>query len=190
MLSYLEGEIITQDEESVVIKVENGVGFRVYLSASNLSILAKREGLVKLHTKLELKEDGLYLYGFMSAPERDFFKFLTSVSGVGPSTAMSILDTGSLEEIKEAIAKQDQGFFSQAHGIGKKRAKKIIFELKSRLSDYELEKGGVSGEFKEALAALQNMGYTKSEAHKALKEVDSKDKDTSEMIKGALKELG
>lgn len=190
MLSYLEGKIISRDDESVVIKTENGVGFRVFLSSNNLSILAKQDETVKLHTNLEVKEDGFELYGFMSAEARDFFKFLTSVSGVGPSTAMSILDTGSLEEIKKAIEEQDESFFAQAHGIGEKRSKKVIFELKSKLSDYELEKEGLPEGFNEALSALQNMGYAKKNAHKALKEVNTKGKDTETIIKAALKELG
>lgn len=190
MLSYLEGKVISRDDESIVLKTKNGIGFRVFVSSSNLSILANQDETVKLHTNLEVKENSFELYGFVSAEARDFFKFLTTVSGVGPNTAMSILDTGSLKEIKEAIEGQDEDFFSQAHGIGQKRSKKIIFELKSKLSDYELEKEDTPEGVSEALSALQNMGYAKKDAHQALKKVDSKNEDTETIIKAALKELG
>lgn len=173
-----------------MVKTSSGLGFRVYLGPRNLSRIAKKSGKINLHTHLEIKEDSFELYGFLEAEERDFFQFLTTVSGVGPSIALSILEAGSLAEIKKAIDSQNEAFFSQAHGIGQKRAQKIIFELKNKVSDYDLKKETVSTEFRDALEALEGMGYSKEDSYAALQEVSNEDMEVEKIIKEALKRLG
>lgn len=190
MIDYLEGKIIASDDESVVLLTDSGVGFKVFLPAANLSKIANSKGKIKLHTTLEVREDKFFLYGFLKAEARDFFEFLTSVSGIGPSTGLAILDLGSLKDIKKAIENQDQAFFAQAPGIGTKKARKLIFELKTRVSDYDLKKDTLSKEFKQAVEALQSMGYKKSHAYSALKGIYKPGKKVETMVKQALKEMG
>lgn len=190
MINYLEGKIVDSDEESVILKLSGGMGFRVFLSPSNLSTITSRKGEVKVHTSLEVKEDDFSLYGFLESEERDFFEFLKTVSGIGPQIALSILEAGSLAEIKRAIEDQNEAFFSQAKGIGDKRAQKIIFELKSKVADYDLQKQSVSPEFKDALEGVQQMGYDKNEAYSALQDVKEDCEGAEEMIKESLKLLG
>ncbi len=201
MFYYLKGELAYADHSTCVIDC-GGVGYKLTVSGFTSDPLISKLGKqVLLYTHLSVREDGVELYGFGSTEERECFNNLTSVSGVGPKVAMSILSTLSPEKLALAICTDDAKAISKAPGIGAKSAQRIILELKDKMSKNMLSYGAdetknnappetISGgsNVAEATEALMVLGYDKSTILTALKGVDTS-LDVSDIIKSVLKKI-
>ncbi len=202
MFYYLMGELAYKDLSTCVIDC-SGVGYKLTISQITSENLASHLGKkVKLFTYLAVREDGLELFGFGSDEERSCFNMLTSVSGVGPKAAMSILSVMTPERLAMAICGEDIKSISKAPGVGSKTAARIVLELKDKISkevsipnSVTHNSGSVaspsrigSKNLSEATEALTVLGYDKNTIINALKDVDP-NMDVGEIIRVALKKL-
>ncbi len=203
MISRLTGTIVHTDLKYVILDV-NGVGYKVHTTVD----IASKIGRVKdkihepvtIWTYLAVREDALDLYGFTSPSELSFFELLITISGIGPKTALGILNIASTEALDTAIRTGDTTHLVKVSGVGKKMAEKIVLELRDKMEDmphgvsHNSEEAAVmKSEMKkdaDALEALKSLGYNPTEAREALKEIDKSIKDTGEKVKAALKILG
>lgn len=168
----------------------NGVGYSVHVPAKLMSQF-KKDDKKTLFVHTHVREDALDLYGFTDIKELDLFNLLLEVSGVGPKTALLVIDHG-VDPVINAVSTSDVEFFQTIPRLGKKNAQKIIIELKSKLGSIkELDlSGGESGETKEVLEALSSMGFEKKEILLALKKLDEKDVTIEQKIRKALRFIG
>lgn len=191
MIAQLTGTIVRHDTRFVVLDV-HGVGYKVFVTSdffNKLSPLLQKE--VTLVTYMVVREDALDLYGFLTESELSFFELLISISGIGPKTALGILNVASVHTLQTAIATGDTTHLTKVSGIGKKNAEKIVLELKDKIDTISgLEHGEAMKNESDALEALTSLGYKEHEAREALKKIDKTISDTSGKIKAALKLLG
>jgi Holliday junction DNA helicase RuvA len=195
MYDYIKGEVASADKDYVVIDV-GGIGYRVYTSAQ--SMLNIRAGsTVKLYCQLVVRDDSHTIYGFYTPEEREMFLRLTSVSGIGPKVAMSILSTMKVSDLAAAIITSDERAFSKVPGVGKKTAQRIIIDLAEKISTREIIDGGAgeplpggAGVETEAIAALVALGYNRAEAAKAVGSVKSLGDTAEDIILLALRRMG
>jgi Holliday junction DNA helicase RuvA len=176
MISRLSGKLLSKNATEVVIDC-NGVGFSAYISLSTYAQLPAPGNDVELQTLLISREDSLTLYGFHEDSERNAFKQLISISGIGAKTAIAVLSSLSVTELQEYIATANSVALQKLPGIGKKTAERIILELKDKISRlYAGEptgtSGGVSNVIKqEAVLALVALGFSNLSAEKAVNKV-------------------
>ncbi|MDP4282266.1 MAG: Holliday junction branch migration protein RuvA [Bacteroidota bacterium] len=195
MYEFIKGLLVEKNPAYAVIEV-NGIGYVLNISLTTYSQLKENE-LCKLYTHLVMREDGQSLFGFANLAERDLFRMLISVSGVGANTARMILSSSSPAEVARAIAEGNTHLLQSIKGIGAKTAQRIIVDLKDKLSKdlSPFEKLGKQNNLKkdEALTGLTILGFAKSVAEKALiKVLESEDGETlpvEELIRRALKIL-
>lgn len=197
MISYVKGMLEDISDSGIVVEA-GGIGYFISMPPS-ISVKYKQHTEVKIHTYMNVKEDGISLFGFESQKQLELFKKLTSVSGVGGKTAMALLGVCSVNEITSAIVSNDITMLCRAPGLGKKSAQRIILELKDKISTDDITSiiGGditsdsvdLSDAKSEALEALLVLGYGRSEAVKALSDTYSAEDDTSTLIKKALKRI-
>ena len=197
MISYVKGMLEDISDSGIVVEA-GGIGYFISMPPS-ISVKYKQHTEVKIHTYMNVKEDGISLFGFESKKQLELFKKLTSVSGVGGKTAMALLGVCSVNEITSAIVSNDITMLCRAPGLGKKSAQRIILELKDKISTDDITSiiGGditsdsvdLSDAKSEALEALLVLGYGRSEAVKALSDIYSAEDDTSTLIKKALKRI-
>ena len=189
MISYLEGKILDKNEKFFVINI-NGVGYKVFSHAGILEKIPALGQNIKIWTHLYIREDAMDLYGFSDKEDLDFFEMLISISGIGPRSALGILEVAPVSSLKQAIVSEDESFFTKVSGIGRKTAQRMILELKSKLiKTVVLEKG----EFKEmgdAFEALVSLGYRAGDVRRILNELPEDVKSTEEKVKATLKKLG
>ena len=194
MIDQISGKIISINENYVVIAV-GGFGIKVNISAAFASKLVN-EDLITLVTYLNVREDALDLYGFKNESERNLFLMLISISGIGPKLAVSILSGVEIEELKSNILSGDIKSLTSIPGVGAKTAKRIIIELKDKLSKTTTTELGFEDNFgskisKDVLSALVGLGYSESIAIDAIKRINpaNSDKSIESLIKEALKIL-
>lgn len=193
MIAYIKG-IVTEKNINTVVVECGGIGYDIFATGRDIDKLSKG-GEVLIHTYLRISEDAHTLYGFLNKDDMDMFKKLISVSGVGPKAALSIMSTLSGFDLKMAIVSEDYKAISAAVGVGVKIAKKIILELKEKvdidgIASIEADNTGVSSVASEVVEALVSLGYSSSEAYKAVKDIEVKDGDTTEdVLKLALKKM-
>ena len=195
MIAYIDGKLTYKDPTYVIIDV-NGIGYQVKISLSTYSSLPDGERC-KLHTYLHIKEDAHTLYGFTTPAEKDIFLHLISISGVGPNTGLMIISSLSVEEIQQAIVREDVRTIQQVKGIGAKTAQRIILELKDKIKKEVLLSDTMPlGSAKhntvraEALSALVTLGFAKNIAEKTLDTIIKREGgnlSVEELIKFALK---
>lgn len=187
MIGHLEGKVTATRVGFVVLSV-GGVGYKVAATRETLaSIKGKKEAA--LWTHLAVREDILDLYGFGSEEELKFFELLLTVPGIGPKSALAVLDIASIGTLRNAVAAGNASYLTNVSGIGKKTAEKIVLELRDKV-DATDEKGlSLSGD-EEALQAMRALGYTQSEAREALRKVPANIEKASERLREALKLLG
>lgn len=168
MIASVEGEVIAQGEQSIVVRV-GGVGLNVYAPAPLRARLRPMER-VFLFTHLIVREDLLALYGFETELEREYFELLMGVNGVGPRMALAVLSVLSVDAIQRAVASEQSEVFARVPGVGKRTAQKILLHLQDKIKTTELEFSGMSmaGEDENVLAALTALGYSVVEAQTAL----------------------
>ncbi|OGY43586.1 MAG: Holliday junction DNA helicase RuvA [Candidatus Buchananbacteria bacterium RIFCSPHIGHO2_02_FULL_40_13] len=192
MISYLRGQIkyksaIPKKDNFVVIDVA-GVGYKVYVLDRFINNLSTGQE-IEVFIYTQVAEGVLDLYGFAVAEELGFFEILISISGVGPKSALNILQKARIDDLREAANIGNADVLSRVSGLGLKTAQKIVAGLKDKIGGLEITKtGGWSNQFSEALEALAGLGYTASQAREALSHV--KATETGDKIKEALKILG
>ena len=194
MIDQISGKIISINDNYVVLAV-GGLGIKVNISATFASKLVN-EDLITLVTYLNVREDALDLYGFKNDSERNLFLMLISISGIGPKLAVSILSGVELEELKSNILSGDIKSLTSIPGVGAKTAKRIIIELKDKLSKTTTTELGFEDNFgskisKDVLSALVGLGYSESMATEVIKKMNPNnlDKSIESLIKEALKIL-
>jgi Holliday junction DNA helicase RuvA len=203
MIGRLRGIVVAQGEDWLILEV-GGVGYEVYCSSRVLASLANHEGELTLSIETHVREDQIRLFGFQSEAERQWFRLLQSVQGVGARVALSILGTLAPQDIANAIALQDKASVSRAPHVGPKLAQRIVTELKDKAPVLSLAsvtvmapsagKGGASAVSAnaEAISALVNLGYQQIQASIAVAAASRElgpGAGTAELIRRGLKEL-
>jgi len=190
MIATLEGILEYRGNDSVIINI-GGIGFRVYVSGSTLGQLGTVKGKVSLYTHLHVREDNISLYGFASDEELALFRNLISVSGIGSKVALTLLSALNPEQVVMAIASGDVDLISQAPGIGKKMASRLIVELRGKLEKEWKETAlPLAPESADVIAALTGLGYSLAEATNAVSRLpDSGEISLEERIKMALQQM-
>jgi Holliday junction DNA helicase RuvA len=189
MIATVYGKLEAKYSDHVIVTVGDAVGLRIYVSAHTLDQLGEMGQAVYLQTHLEVREDSLTLYGFLTEEGRDLFIALTSVSGVGPRLALATLSTLSPEMIINAVRREEPAVLARVPGIGKKTAERMVFELKGRLVMEALEEGAlaISDVDMEVLGALTALGYSIVEAQAAIQSIPrDTPQDIEERIRIAL----
>ncbi|MBI5134542.1 MAG: Holliday junction branch migration protein RuvA [Candidatus Taylorbacteria bacterium] len=187
MITHIKGTVIDKEERAAVIEVA-GIGYRVFVTSTTQERL--REGSeASLWTHLAVREDSQSLYGFPSKDELSFFELLISISGIGPKTALGILNVSSVSNIRKAVSTGDTSHLTKVSGVGSKLANKIVLELKGKFGAEE-ESGISLRDEVDALEALKALGFGHKEARDALKEIEGTVTDTGARVKRALKILG
>lgn len=190
MISYLEGKIIEKNEKFFVVNA-GGVGYRVFSHEGVLEKIPTISQNVGVWTHLYVREDALDLYGFIDKEELEFFETLISISGIGPKSALGILEVAPVMSLKQAIVSEDETFFTKVSGVGKKTAQRLILELKNKLSKTTASvQGSDSAEMGEAMDALVSLGYKERDVRKVLQEIPKDIKGVEAKVKAALKLLG
>lgn len=190
MIGLLIGKIALRSDPYIILNVNN-VGYKIYIGSSVLSLLTSNNEEITIFTHTHVREDLLELYGFLDPLDLKLFEYLIDVSGIGCKTAMGIFSIGKRNEIINAIANADVGFFTNVPRLGKKNAQKIIIELKSKLGGVtDIDLSGSDSGNSTVMAALKQFGYSVSEANAALKALSGKKLAEDEMIRQALKYLG
>lgn len=185
MIAQIKGEIIDKTDRSLVIDA-GGVGYDVACN-KDLLMSAQIGQNCRLYTHLNVREDAMDLYGFSTAEDLAFYKLLLSVSGIGPKSALNILDSAKPSEIKRAIANQDAATLQAIQGLGKKTAEKIVMELKDKIDMIGL--GDVGVDDQAALQAIVGLGYSIPETRQALRSVAREVTTLEGKVKAALKLL-
>lgn len=188
MISRLQGKLEAITADSVIVNV-NGVGFQVFVPTSTISTIGNVGKEVKLFTHLHVREDILALYGFGSADELRIFEIITSVSGIGPKAALSMLSAMDAEQLIMAIATGNADLLTTVPGIGKKIASRIVLELKDKIGAgwTSTAVAEVAQENTDVLGALISLGYSAAEASRAVASLPkTKDLSMEDKIKLAL----
>ncbi len=201
MIAKLTGVLDSIGEDRVVVDV-GGVGYLAYCSGRTLRALPAVGGSVALAIETHVREDHIHLYGFIDAAERDWFGLLTTVQGVGARVALAILTVLGPDAIADAVFAQDKAAFTQATGVGPKLAARLVAELKDRVGELVVVRpiqftaevaGDGAGPVGDAISALVNLGYHRTEAYGAVSQAASRlgtDAEIETLITAGLKELG
>lgn len=192
MIGKLKGRVEQTIGNSIILDV-SGVGYKVSVGNRTLSKLINIKKTVSIYTYTYVREDTLALFGFETINELSLFEKLISISGVGAKIALSVISSGSVEEITKAVTNADLDFFISIPGIGKKSAQRLIVDLKASLGDESefdiLE--SIKPEYEETIEALKQFGFKVGESRKVLRNIKNKEKMTTEqLLKEALKYLG
>lgn len=202
MISYVKGELVSLTEDLAIIE-NNGIGYNIHIPSA-ASFGGLEPGMtVKIYTYMNVREDDISLFGFVSEDDLACFKMLITVSGIGPKNALSILSVLSASDLKVAIISGDAKAISSAPGVGKKSAERVILELKDKIDMEGLLTGVTAGEsaitgkvgtaaaggtFTEVVEALVSMGASDSEAYKAARGVEGAENlSVDAYLKAALK---
>ena len=193
MITHLKGKLVEKSPTNVVIEV-NGIGYWVNISLTTFSQIPDNEN-IKLFTHLQIKEDSHSLYGFYSKKEREIFRLLISVSGVGTSTARTMLSSLNPQQVVEAISSNNVSIVQSVKGIGSKTAQRLIIELRDKiLKIYDLDETYVNSNNttrEEALSALEVLGINKKSSERLVDNIIKENQDISveEIIKETLKNI-
>lgn len=200
MYAYIKGKLITKDIDQIVIE-SNQIGYEIRVPIKIMEELPTVGEFVKIYTYLYVRDDAQLLYGFMTNEDKEVFKLLIGVSGIGPKGALAILSVLSCDDLRFAVMSDDIKAISQAQGVGKKTAQRLVIELKDKLNlqdtldhldakntNHELEVQ--SSIKKDAIAALVSLGYSSTDSARALCGIDHTDGlSTEDCIKYALKNI-
>ena len=204
MISFLRGEVAQVLPDRVVVEV-GGVGFEVLVSVRDAADMPPAGEDVKLYTYMSVSEDAIRLYGFLSQDDLNVYKTLITGSGVGPKAALGILGVLSANDVRFAVFSEDDKALARAPGIGGKTAKKLILELKDKLKLEDAIQGmdtgfqsaevsssaAIDAELADAVQALTALGYSNSEALRAVRKVKvTEEMSTQDILKQALKQIG
>lgn len=200
MYSYIKG-ILTDMEEDLVVVEAGGIGYNIHTTGQTFDYLPSIGEEIKLYTYLNVREDAMMLYGFLTKDDLRVFKLLIGVSGIGPKGALAILSVMTTDDLRFAVLGEDAKAIAKAPGIGAKTAQRLILELKDRFSledafeqklthVEEKEADAAKSAKNEAVQALVALGYSSSEALKAIGNVEiTPDTDVEDILKTALKNM-
>ena len=204
MISYIRGELCDIEEQKAIVDV-NGVGYGIYMPQQALSLLPPMGQQVKIHTYLNIREDAMQLFGFLTKEDLNVFRLLIGVNGFGPKAGLNILSCLSPDELRFAVLSGDAKAISATPGIGKKTAEKLILELKDKLNIEDMLEhaahGGDSEDLAsgtdtasntmqaEAVQALTALGYGSAESLRAVKKSSPECSSVEDILKEALKFL-
>ncbi|MBO5070845.1 MAG: Holliday junction branch migration protein RuvA [Roseburia sp.] len=200
MYAYFKGKLAYIGEDSIILDVHD-VGYRILLSPASIAYLPQLGEEVQLYTYTSVREDAIWLYGFLSHEDLEIFKKCITVSGIGPKGGMAILSVMDAEALRFAIISGDAKAISKAPGIGMKTAQRLILELKDKISVEEtlvsrevngirMSAGIQENNSEEAVEALVALGYSASDALKAVKSVENAaEMDVEALLKAALKNM-
>lgn len=196
MYGHFKGIVEYVLSDRVVLDV-NDVGYEIYMPQSEILKLNDKKDKVKIYTYLNVREDEMKLFGFLSQNNLDFFKKLISVSGVGPKVALGIISNISSSDMCVAIATDNIAFLKQIPGIGPKMAQKIIFELKDKVQKEDLQNAALdigkqsktNVNIEEAITALEVLGYAKKEIKDVIEKLNITDEKVEDIIRIVLKEM-
>ncbi|WP_248724255.1 Holliday junction branch migration protein RuvA [Seonamhaeicola sp. ML3] len=193
MITHIQGKLAEKQPTHVVIDC-NGVGYMINISLNTFSQIPDNEFL-KLYTHLQVREDAHALYGFSTVAEREIFRLLISVSGIGASTARTMLSSLTPKQIREGIANSDVALIQSVKGIGAKTAQRVILDIKDKiLKIYDIDEVSVSQDNtskEEALSALEVLGFAKKQAERVVDKIVASEPEANveTIIKQALKNL-
>ncbi|MDY3730514.1 MAG: Holliday junction branch migration protein RuvA [Candidatus Choladocola sp.] len=201
MIAYLQGIVAGITDTKVILDV-NHIGFQVFMSSRDIQAMPGQGEEARIYTYLNVKEDAMQLYGFLSQDDLDVYKLLLNVSGIGPKGGLGILSAMTADDLRFAVLSEDAKSIAKAPGIGAKTAQKLILELKDKLSledafEKKLEntaaasvKAGLDDAKSEAVQALVALGYSNSDALKSVRKAEiTSDMDTETILKLALKQM-
>jgi Holliday junction DNA helicase RuvA len=193
MITHIRGKLVEKNPTYAIVEC-NGVGYFLNISLNTFSKIPDSEAVL-LYTHLSIREDAHTLFGFADKTEREIFKLLISVSGVGPSIARTMLSSMTTDQIQQAIASEDVATIQSVKGIGGKTAQRVIVDLKDKiLKTYELSEDSVNSNNtikEEALSALEVLGFSRKQVDKIIHRIiqESPDISLENIIKQALKNL-
>ena len=202
MISYIKGEVTEMFDDTIVVESGN-IGYNIKVPSS-LMARVQIGSTYKIYTYLSVREDAMNLFGFSSRDELNIFKMVIGVNGIGPKAGLAILSALSADELRLAVLADDKKTISKCPGIGPKTASKLILELKDKLKLSDVIENGFmsddtienvsdkidSSARNEAIEALVALGYTNTDALKAIRMVEiTEDMDSSAILKAALKKL-
>lgn len=200
MIAYLRGTVAGVTQTRVILDV-NGVGYQVFITSRDAAQMPGRGSEVQIYTYLSVREDAMQLFGFLEEDDLEMYKLLLTVSGVGPKAGLGVLSALTADELRFAVLSDDVKTISRAPGIGGKTAKKLILELKDKLSlEDAFEKKlahteaavgtGADDARSEAVQALTALGYSGSEALRAVRGIEgADDMGTETILKLALRQI-
>ncbi|MBQ2320216.1 MAG: Holliday junction branch migration protein RuvA [Lachnospiraceae bacterium] len=204
MISYIKGRLVETAENIIVVEC-NGIGYQMLVPLSVIDSMPPCGNDVKIYTHMHVREDLIQLFGFLTRDDLEVFKLLISVSGVGPKAALSILGTITADELRYAVMADDAKTIAKTPGIGAKTAGKLVIELKDKLKYRDInDVAGVSGQdvvkvssnatdkniISDAVEALAALGYSATDAMKAVRSVDTSAYTTvEELLKLSLKHM-
>lgn len=199
MIRFIRGEYLYYESGAIVIETPGGIGFRVFVSDTSSLHTAREGDEIAAYTYMQVKEDGMSLYGFADPEGLSLFEQLITVKGVGPKAGLAIMSLGTPNQIKGLISAGDAASIAMAQGVGKKTAERVILELKDKVSalpfeaeipeGIEIKAEPGSGERGEAVVALTTLGYSKREAEAAVGSVPEEGLTAEEYVKKSLKFL-
>ena len=194
MIGHLKGKIISKSPPEVLLEVQ-GIGYEILCPMSTFYELDNLSEDVLLFTHLSIKEDAHTLFGFITKDEKNVFRELIRVNGVGPKVALAILSNLSVHSLVECISTEDADLLAKTPGIGKKTALKLIVELQDRLSKLDLVgslansieiKQNSNPNSKQAIEALQSLGFKAKEANRMVSKIEDQELSTEQLIRLAL----
>ncbi len=193
MIDFLSGKLLDKTPASVVVDV-GGIGYEVLIPLSTFDVLPPDGHAFKLYTHDYVREDAHVLFGFATKPERDFFRMLQNVTGIGPKTALGAISGMSIRELRTCIAERDSKRLAKLQGIGKKTAERIVVELSDKINPLEAfaadaQESPLSGMLRDAVLALTALGHSQESAIKTVRTISQSPnppQTTEEIIKLAL----
>ncbi|MCW8410331.1 Holliday junction branch migration protein RuvA [Legionella sp. PATHC035] len=196
MIGWLDGQIIDKHQPGKLVLNVHGVGYDVETSLNTFFQLESINGSIGLHIHTVVREDALLLYGFLERQERELFRALIKVNGIGPKVAMSILSSTTPNEFIQCIQQENASFLMKLPGIGKKTAERLVVEMRDSIKQFS---GTVSNSLSkaiplmngpdEAVSALEALGYKPQEALKAVNKINDGSKSCEQLIREALQVL-
>ncbi len=187
MISYLKGTIKLKEKDFTVV-VTGDIGYKVFVVERDLFKLQIGD-VAEFFTYHYIREDDMRLYGFTSRRDQEMFELLFSVTGIGPKSAMGILNAATTDSIAAAIGQSDTSLLTKVSGVGKRTAERVILELAGKVEQFGVEVKSTEG-LSDAIEGLMSLGYSRGQALEALKNVPENITDPAEKIRQALKSLG
>lgn len=203
MISFIKGYVAETTENSVILETDS-IGYEIFMTGPAIEETSRMHDKIKIYTYFHVRDDAMQLYGFLSRDDLEMFRLLLNVNGIGPKAAMGVLAAITADELRFAVLSDDVKTISRAPGIGKKTAQKLILELKDKLKledafekklDYQEENLSLADTSlrdsrQEAVEALTALGYSSTDALRAVRQVSEETgEDVEAILKAALKQL-
>lgn len=197
MIRHITGKYLFYEKGSIVVETQGGIGFRIHVADTSPVLNAREGDVVQLYMYMQVKDDGMSLFGFNDRDALTLFEQLLTVNGVGPKAGLAIMSIGTVNQIKAFIMHKDAKSIAKAQGVGKKTAERVILELADKVSAVPIQDAEIatesavlfSDERNNAVVALTTLGYSKAEAEEAIGHVPEDDLTIEEYIKKSLKFL-